>query len=123
MVEESPRIMTRKELKRAGLDHKRLQPAIKKKLIFANSMVAEIRDSFQANDEQQSTKSVINVVAGKIMKKYRLMRTLGEELGRNQQKTSGKSEHQIGQGFKERLLYSPSRPQCVHKLKKDFHHG
>ena len=86
MVEESPRIMTRKELKRAGLDHKRLQPAIKKKLIFANSMVAEIRDSFQANDEQQSTKSVINVVAGKIMKKYNLMRTLGKELGINRKR-------------------------------------
>jgi len=63
------------------------EPSIKKRLLFANTISAEIKECLKANKKQQkSSAAVLHVVAGKIVKQYRMLNSLSKELGANKKR-------------------------------------
>ena len=64
------------ELRQAGITPKRVPLPIRKKLSFANVLSQEIK---MALKQKKNRKFVPNIVCGKILKKYRMLRKLSIE--------------------------------------------
>ena len=76
----TPKSKTRKELRDLGLSPRSVPREIKKKLLFANALIQDVKESTSKNKSRK--KAAPSVLAGsKILKRYRLLRQLKEETG------------------------------------------
>lgn len=76
----TPRSRSRAQLKEAGLSPSSVPPAIKKKLVFANALMQEVKAS--TSKDKPKKKVAPKILAGsKIIKRYRLLRQLKRETG------------------------------------------
>ncbi|KXJ26065.1 hypothetical protein AC249_AIPGENE6471 [Exaiptasia diaphana] len=76
----TPRSKSSVELREAGLSPSTAHPVIKKKLIFANSVMQEVRESTSKEKKNKKIAPAI-LVGSKIIKKYRLLKQLRKETG------------------------------------------
>lgn len=87
-----------------------IEPATRKKILFANTLVDEVREGLKETTNQAKTNALINGIAGKMVKKYRMLGTLSKELGVNRRrlrKASTKSVKivkRVGLGERQRLI-------------------
>ena len=76
----TPRSRSRAELREAGLSPRSVPQVIKRKLVFANALMQEVRQS--TSEDKAKRKAAPTTLAGsKILQRYRLLRQLKKETG------------------------------------------
>lgn len=71
--EMTPKSRTNKQLREAGLNPKRANESLKRRLVFSNVLVDEIRESAQENKTTAGKQVIRKIICGRIVKKYRLI--------------------------------------------------
>ena len=74
--EMTPRSRTNNQLRKAGLNPKKADESLKRRLLFSNVLVDEIRESAQENKTTAGKQAIRNIICGRIVKKYRLIRAM-----------------------------------------------
>ena len=105
--EITPKSRTNKQLREAGLNIKRADESLKRRLLFSNVLVDEIRESAQENKTTAGKQVIRNIICGRIVKKYRLSKAMAgaTKLARNSlmRSTSGPLK-KMDCGWKERVF-------------------
>ncbi|XP_066298277.1 uncharacterized protein [Branchiostoma lanceolatum] len=76
----TPRSKTDAEIRQAGLTPRRVPSSLRKKILFSNVFTSGLRERYEKK-KTEGKRVIRRMVAGKVMKKYRLMNTLSNELG------------------------------------------
>ena len=84
-VSPSPRTLADKEIRLSGLTPRQV-PKIRRRLLVANCITSKLRQAGKANSKQLG--SLRNVIAGKIVKKYRVIKAVSMATGLNRRKMS-----------------------------------
>ena len=80
-VDMTPKTRTNAQITQAEMNPKRVSQALRKRLLFGNVLVEEIKESATANNTTVGKRTVRKVVGGKIAKKYQLVSTMSKETG------------------------------------------
>ena len=81
----SPRTLADIEIRLSGLTPRQI-PKIRRRLLVANCIASELRQAGKANSKQLG--SLQNVIAGKIVRKYRVTKAVSKATGLNRRKMS-----------------------------------
>ncbi|KAI8498685.1 hypothetical protein Bbelb_238870 [Branchiostoma belcheri] len=76
----TPRSKTNAEIRQAGLTPRQVPSSLRRKILFSNVFTSELRESYKKK-RTEGKRVFRNVIAGKVVKKYRMMKTLSNELG------------------------------------------
>ena len=77
--QSTPRSRTNHQLKETGLRPAQVHSELRKRLLFGNVLVDEIRESARLNKSTQSKRVIRNIISGGIVKRYTLMRRMSKE--------------------------------------------
>lgn len=89
----TPRSRSRAELREAGLSPRPVPQVIKRKLVFANALMQEVRQS--TSEDKAKRKAAPTILAGsKILQRYRLLRQLKKETGLSKRSLQNKAKAQ-----------------------------
>ena len=77
--QSTPRSRTNHQLKEAGVRPAQVHPELRKRLLFGNVLVDEIRESSRLNKSTQNKWVIRNIISGGIGKRYTLMRRMSKE--------------------------------------------
>ena len=77
----TPKSKANREIRELGLTPRKVPTKIKRKLIMANAMIAEVQLSQKKNKTQKKRRVVANIVSGNIIRKYRCLDLMSKETG------------------------------------------
>ena len=77
----TPKSKANREIRELGLTPRKVPTKIKRKLIMANAMIAEVQSSQKKNKTQKKRRVVANIVSGNIIRKYRCLDLMSRETG------------------------------------------
>ena len=119
--EMTPRSRTNNQLREAGLNPKKADESLKRRLLFSNVLVDEIHESAQDNKTTAGKQAIRNIICGRIVKKYRLIRAMAgaTKLARNSLMRSTSKSCTIQKRTRLLALYESKKEQVKVFLKRD----
>lgn len=117
----TPNSRTNKQLQEAGINPKKADESLKRRLLFSNVLVDEIRESAQENKTTAGKQVIRNIICGQIVKKYRLIKAMASatKLARNSLMRSTSKSCTIQKRTRLLALYESKKEQVKVFLERD----
>ena len=117
----TPRSRTNKQLKEAGLNPKQVHCSLRKRLSFSNVLVDEIRESTRLNKSTSGKRIIRNIISGRIVKKYRLVKAMNEatKLARNSLLSAKSKSCAVSKQTRLLAIYQAKKEQVKLFLERD----
>ena len=117
----TPRSRTNKQLKEAGLNPKQVHCSLRKRLLFSNVLVDEIRESTRLNKSTSGKRIIRNIISGRIVKNYRLVKAINEatKLARNSLLSAKSKSCAVSKQTRLFAIYQAKKEQVKLFLERD----
>ena len=117
----TPRSRTNKQLKEAGLNPKQVHCSLRKRLLFSNVLVDEIRESTRLNKSTSGKRIIRNIISGRIVKNYRLVKAINEatKLARNSLLSAKSKSCAVSKQTRLLAIYQAKKEQVKLFLEQD----